>query len=298
MRTAQKLLKDYCSYLSIERGMSANTIEAYHRDVVNLLDFCAEKGKEVTAVSEEDLHEFLGVLYDFGLSAVSRRRIMSGVRGFFKYLRLEREIEYDPTELVESPARTERLPDVLSVEEIDSMIAAIDYTKDEALRNHAIIETLYGSGLRVSEMIAMRVSRLNLEEGWTIVEGKGSKQRMVPLSPMSVTLIAEWLEHRMELNIKPGDDDILFLNRRGGRMSRVMAFYIVRDLAEAAGIGRKVSPHTLRHSFATHLLEGGANLRVIQTLLGHESISTTEIYVHLDRHRLKGEVLAHHPHYR
>lgn len=197
------------------------------------------------------------------------------------------------------PARLSReLPDVLTIQEIDAMIAAIPPEKDESLRNHAIIETLYGSGLRVSELVAARISRLNLREEVLIVEGKGNKQRMVPLSPAAISLIKEYLPTRERLNIKPAGQDVIFLNRRGAPLSRVMVFYIIRDLAAMAGITKTVSPHTLRHSFATHLLEGGANLRAIQEMLGHESIATTELYLHLDRSKLRRELLEHHPHYR
>ncbi len=199
---------------------------------------------------------------------------------------------------MESPQLSRELPDVLTVEEIDAMIAAIPSEKDESLRNHAIIETLYGSGLRVSELVAARISRLNLDEGLLIVEGKGKKQRMVPVSPTALDLIREYLPVRSKQTIKPTGNDILFLNRRGAPLTRVMVFYIIRDLAALAGITKSVSPHTLRHSFATHLLEGGANLRAIQEMLGHESISTTELYLHLDRSRLRRELLEHHPHYR
>ena len=209
--------------------------------------------------------------------------MIAGIRAFFRFLRMEKKIERDPSELLESPRLGRTLPDVLSVAEIDAMTAAIDPSREESLRNRAIIETLYGSGLRVSELVDLRLSRLNLKDGFLIVEGKGSKQRLVPVSPVAAELILDYLEQRIRGPIKPGNSDILFLNRRGAALSRVMVFYIVRDLAAAAGIEKKVSPHTLRHSFATHLLEGGANLRAIQEMLGHESIATTEIYIHLDR---------------
>ncbi|MDE6297444.1 MAG: tyrosine-type recombinase/integrase, partial [Muribaculaceae bacterium] len=240
----------------------------------------------------------LSSLRDMGIQPRSQARLISGIRAFFKFMRMENYIDSDPTALIEFPYLGRTLPDVLSVDEIDAMIAAIDYDKKEALRNETIIETLYGSGLRVSEIINLRLSRLYLEEGYMRVEGKGNKQRLVPLSPKAIELIYEYLEQRIMQPIKPGNEDILFLNRRGAAMTRVMVFYIIRDLATAAGIDKTVSPHTLRHSFATHLLEGGANLRAIQEMLGHESIATTEIYVHLDRSRLRAELLAHHPHYR
>lgn len=210
---------------------------------------------------------------------------------------MEGYIDTDPCELLEAPQFGKHLPEVLSLEEIDNMILALDPDKAETPRNHAIIETLYGSGVRVSELTDIRISQTNLDDGYVLVTGKGNKQRLVPLSPESIALIKDYLEIRAQQKIKPGCDDILFLNRRGGQMTRVMVFYVVRDLASRAGITKKVSPHTLRHSFATHLLEGGANLRAIQEMLGHESISTTEIYLHLDKTRLRQELLDHHPLY-
>ncbi|MDE6218590.1 MAG: tyrosine recombinase XerD [Muribaculaceae bacterium] len=294
----RRILEGFQSWLTLERGMSANTIKGYLRDARHLADHLAENGRQLDEATEEDIRSLLADLHDMEISQRSTARILAGLRSLYRYLRLERLIETDPTLLIEGPQPGRTLPDVLSVEEIDAMTAAIDRNKDSALRNEAIIETLYGSGLRVSELTDLRLPLLNLEEGYTIVEGKGSKQRIVPISPRAVVLIESWLEERSRLPVKDKDSDILFLNRRGGRMSRVMIFYIVKELAELAGIKKKVSPHTLRHSFATHLLEGGANLRVIQTLLGHESIATTEIYLHIDRSHLRHELLAHHPHYR
>lgn len=291
-------LPEFESYLTLERGMSDNTRQAYLSDVCHLLEFFDEKGINPTVSEEEHLHEFLSTLHDIGIGPRSQARILSGIRCYFKFLKLSGYIENNPTDLLESPRLGRHLPDVLSTEEIDMMIEQIPDDKDESLRNHAIIETLYGSGLRVSELIDARLSRLNMEDGFLIVEGKGSKQRIVPISPTSLDLIRQYLPQRSQLKIKAEARDIIFLNRRGGKMSRVMVFYIIRDLAAAAGILKKVSPHTLRHSFATHLLEGGASLRVIQELLGHESLETTEIYVHLDRSHLRHELLAHHPHYR
>lgn len=292
------LLKDFGTYLSLERGMSPNTRQAYISDVCHLAEYLEENGKAMIDTEEEDLHGFLCTLRDLGIGARSQARIISGIRCYFRFLKLSGIVEKNPTDLLESPRLGKHLPEVLSTEEIDRMIEMIPDDKDESLRNHAIIETLYGSGLRVSELTDIRLSRLNIEEGCLIVEGKGSKQRIVPVSPVSSELIQEYLPQRASLKIKPDSSDILFLNRRGAKMTRVMVFYIIRDLAAAAGIVKTVSPHTLRHSFATHLLEGGASLRVIQELLGHESLETTEIYVHLDRTRLRRELLDHHPHYR
>lgn len=292
------LIDDFNSCLLLERGLAQNTISAYDVDITHLLTFLNSRGIPLNETSTDNLHEFLRELSDLELAPRSMARILSGIKAFYRFLRMEHYMELDPTELLEAPRIERNLPDVLTVEEIDAMVRAIPVGKDESTRNHAIIETLYGSGLRVSELADLRLSLLNLEEGLAIVEGKGSKQRMVPLSPVSVSLIQLYLPQRMQLNIKPDSSDILFLNRRGGKMSRVMVFYIIRDLAKAAGISKKVSPHTLRHSFATHLLEGGANLRAIQELLGHESIATTEIYLHVDRSSLRRELISHHPHYR
>ena len=291
-------LQDFESYLSLERGMARNTCEAYVSDVCHLLGYLEDRGINPTETIEKDLHNFICTLRDIGIGPRSQARILSGIRSYYKFLKLTGAIDSNPTDLLESPRLGRHLPEVLSTTEIDLMIEQIPDDKEESLRNHAIIETLYGSGLRVSELTDARISRLSFDDGCLIVEGKGSKQRIVPVSPVAISLIKEYLPQRAHLNIKPDSQDILFLNRRGGKMSRVMVFYIIRDLAAAAGILKTVSPHTLRHSFATHLLEGGASLRVIQELLGHESLETTEIYVHLDRSRLRKELLTHHPHYR
>lgn len=292
------ILEDFKSYLGLERGLSANTLNNYAVDVAHLLTFSETHSLSLDEIKEADLHLLLASLRDMGIQPRSQARLISGIRAFFKFLRLEGYIDTDPTSLIEFPYLGRTLPDVLSIEEIDRMIAAINYDKNEALRNETIIETLYGSGLRVSELTGLRISRIYLEEGYIRIEGKGDKQRLVPLSPRSISLIREYIAQRATMKIKPGNEDYLFLNRRGAAMSRVMVFYLIRDLAAAAGIDKTVSPHTLRHSFATHLLEGGANLRAIQEMLGHESIATTEIYVHLDRSRLRSELLLHHPHYR
>lgn len=293
-----KLLSDFENFLLLERGLSSHTLESYHTDAIHLFEFLQERNIPLTDTDTDTLHQFLCTLHDLGISPRSQARILSGIRAFFRFLRLEGYMESDPCELLEAPRFGRVLPDVLSVEDIDAMILALDPNKEETPRNHAIIETLYGSGLRVSELVELRMSRTNLDEGYVIITGKGNKQRLVPLSPEAIRLIKDYLPIREKLKIKSDSKDILFLNRRGGMMTRVMVFYIIRDLAKEAGIIKKVSPHTLRHSFATHLLEGGANLRAIQEMLGHESISTTEIYIHLDRSRLRSELLEHHPHYK
>lgn len=295
---SEGLLEDFLSYLKLERGLSPNTVCGYGSDVRHMLEYAGCEGLTPADISEDDLHTFLAELRDMGISPRSQARIIAGMRAFFKFLRMEGLRTDNPCEMLDPPRMGRSLPDVLAVEEIDAMIAAIPPEKNESLRNHAIIETLYGSGLRVSELVGARISHLDLAEGLMLIEGKGSKQRLVPLSHPAARLIGEYLEtDRAGLDIKPEGADIIFLNRRGRPLTRVMVFYVIRDLAAMAGINRKVSPHTLRHSFATHLLEGGASLASIRAMLGHESIATTEIYVHMDRSRLKAELMACHPHY-
>lgn len=291
-----KLLESFGAYMSLERGMSANTLNAYLSDVDKLLGYLRDNRITLRNTTLDTLRYFAGDLSDLGISPRSRARILSGIRSFFRYLRLENYIDTDPSLLLESPQSSHKLPEVLSVDEIDSMIAAIDPSSAEAQRNRAIMETLYGCGLRVSELVNLEISKVFLDEMYLVVDGKGSKQRLVPLSPVAADEIITYLESdRRTIGIKPGEENILFLNRRGHRLTRVMIFYIVKRLAETAGIRRDISPHTLRHSFATHLLEGGANLRAIQQMLGHESIATTEIYLHIDRRRLRDEIMRCHP---
>lgn len=296
-KPVDKLIEDFEAHLLLEKGLSSNTSSAYCRDVTHLGDYLALNKIPIEIVSQEHIHGFLTTVHEIGISPRSQARMLSGIKSFFNFLRLEGYSDENPSELMESPKLSRDLPDVLSVEEIDSMIAAIPSDKNESLRNHAIVETLYGSGLRVSELVDARISRLDLNERLLIVEGKGSKERLVPVSPIAGELISQWLEQRGRMDVKPEGRDIIFLNRRGKPLTRVMIFHIIKELAALAGINKTVSPHTLRHSFATHLLEGGANLRAIQEMLGHESISTTELYLHLDRSRLRRELLDHHPHY-
>lgn len=291
-------IRDFSRHLLLERGLSANTASGYLVDVGHLADFAEEKGADISELKREDILEFLCRLHDMGISPRSQARTIAGIRSFYKFLRLEGLTEDDPTQLIESPRIGKSLPDVLTVSEIDAMIAALPPDKPETPRNHAIIETLYGSGLRVSELTELKVQQVWLDEGYMIITGKGDKQRVVPISPVSADLIRDYLEIRNTGPIKKEGADVLFLNRRGAPLTRVMVFYVIKEAAAAAGITKKVSPHTLRHSFATHLLEGGANLRAIQEMLGHESIATTEIYLHLDRTRLRDELINHHPHFR
>ncbi len=298
LQSALKAKSDFLDYLLLERGFSPNTLASYGTDVQHLLTHLETKGLELTRVASDDIRNFLHDIHEMGISSRSQARMLAGIRSFFHFLRIEGYTDDDPTELIESPAHGTRLPDVLTTDEIDALTAAVDMSKTEGLRNRAIIETLYGSGLRVSELATLSLTRLNLDEEYLIIDGKGSKQRLVPLSPVAASEIRAYLDQRLSLPVHPDHSHLVFLNRRGKGLTRVMIFYIIRDAAVAAGIEKRVSPHTLRHSFATHLLEGGANLRAIQEMLGHEDLSTTEIYVHLDRSRIRGELLRHHPHFR
>lgn len=290
------VVKHYQAYMLLERGLSNNTREAYCTDVERFLSWL-DAGVSLESVTVDHLENFIYDLHELGIAPRSQARIISGLKSFFRYLTIEKIRPDDPMSLIEAPAIGRHLPEVLSIEEIDAMIAAIDTDDPQGQRNRAIIEVLYGSGLRVSELCTLERRRVFLDEGFLTVTGKGSKERMVPMSDAAVEQIRLYLHEldRSGTPAKPGEEDYLFLNRRGAHLTRVMIFYIVRDLAEKAGIRKTISPHTLRHSFATHLLEGGANLRAIQQMLGHESIATTEIYLHLDNTHLREEILAHHP---
>ncbi len=282
-------------HMSLERGMSANTVDAYSNDVMKLLNYCSDNGHTVDRVTLTDLQQFAADCYDLGIAISTLARIISGIKSFFHWLVRENYIEVDPTQLLEGPRVGRKLPEVLSIAEIDAMIDAIDMSKFEGVRNRAIIETLYGCGLRVSELVNLEISRIYASEQYVIVHGKGDKERLVPMAATTIDAIKEYMEVRGDITIKPGEGNILFVSRRGSRLTRMMVYYIVSGLAEAAGINKEISPHSMRHSFATHLLEGGANLRAIQQMLGHESISTTEVYLHLDRTFLRNEILTHHP---
>ncbi len=290
-----KLRKRYIAYLRLEKGLSENTIAGYTDDIEKLSDFLDGEQQAWQDVTAEMLHTFVCTLQELGICARSQARVISGIKSFFKFLKLDGYISEDPSALLEMPQLGRHLPEILSVEEIDALVASIDRTKPEGQRNRAILETLYGCGLRVSELVNLRLSQLYLDDEYICVEGKGNKQRLVPISPTAIHEIELYLPDRNSLDIKQGEEDFLFLNRCGHRLSRIMVFYIIRNLCEACHITKRVSPHTLRHSFATHLLENGANLRAIQQMLGHESITTTEIYVHLDKQFLRQEIIRHHP---
>lgn len=290
-----KTLDSYHAYMLLEKGLSSNTLSSYNDDVAKYLSYIADRRITLRETSPEILHAFLADLHDLGIAPATQARIISGLKSFFKFLKMEGYIDENPTLLLQAPRLGRHLPDVLSTDEIDEMISCINMSSPEGQRNRAIIETLYGSGLRVSELVNLDLAHVYLEEQYLIVRGKGSKERMVPMSEIAVNEIKAYLPDRAQLDIKPGEENILFLNRRGKRLTRVMIFYIIKNLCELAGIRKTISPHSLRHSFASHLLEGGANLRAIQQMLGHESISTTEIYLHMDRHLLRQEILLHHP---
>ena len=290
------LLDSYREYLRLEKNLTANTVAAYTDDVEKLLSYLTAAGIPPEQAKLADLENFAAGLHDIGITPRSQARILSGVKSFYKFLLLDGRIDSLPTELLPMPQIGEPLPEVLSVEEIDSIIAAADLHEQEGQRNRTIIEMLYSCGLRVSELCELRLSDIFRAEGFVRVTGKGRKQRLVPISDRALRELSLWEEDRANINIRPGYEDYVFLSfTRGRKLSRITVFYIVRLLAARAGIRKEISPHTFRHSFATHLLEGGANLRAIQEMLGHQSISTTEIYTHLDTTRLREEILAHHP---
>jgi len=292
----KRYIKDFTSYLKIEKGLAANYVLAYENDVKKLEDFARARNLETETITYTHLKEFVKELYDLGLSARSQARIISGVKQFFQYLLMDQEIDKDPSNLLEMPKIGRMLPEVLSIQEIDLLIDTIDLSSKEGHRNKAILETLYSCGLRVSELVHLKFEDIFFNEGFIRVIGKGNKQRLVPVSASVEKEIGIYSENiRNHQEIKPGNESYVFLNRRGAKLTRVMIFTIIKNLAAKAGIEKNISPHTFRHSFATHLLEGGANLRAIQEMLGHESITTTEIYTHLDQSFLKEVILSFHP---
>ncbi len=289
------IIRKYQQYLKLEKALSANTLDAYLTDLDKLLRFLKAENIDMLSVTLDDLQRFAAGLHDIGIHPRSQARIMSGIKSFFHFLIMADYREDDPSELLEGPKIGFKLPEVLNVEEIDTIIATVDMSKKEGQRNRAILETLYSCGLRVSELCNLKLSELYFDEGFIKVEGKGSKQRLVPISPRAIKEIKYWLLDRNVGKIKKGFEDYVFLARWGNSISRIMVFHLIKELAEKAGITKNISPHTFRHSFATHLLEGGANLRAIQCMLGHESIATTEIYTHIDRNMLRSEIIEHHP---
>ena len=292
-------IKEFNYYLKVERGLSVNSVNAYITDLHKLVDFLNSgdyEGLKPEEVTLTHLKEMMEWLTEKGISPRTQARIISGIKSFYRFLMLEEKLEKDPTALLETPKIGRKLPEILSVEEIDTIINAVDTKKPEGQRNKAILETLYSCGLRVSELIDLKISNLFFESGFIKVEGKGNKERLIPVSTKAIKEINLYLsEYRRLLNIDPNYEDILFLNRRGKKLSRVMIFTIIKKVVNEAGIKKNISPHTFRHSFATHLIDGGANLRAVQEMLGHESIITTEIYTHLDKEYLKNTVNQYHP---
>ena len=290
-----ELTKHYLRYLKLERGYSSNTVEAYKHDLDWLLGYLEQEGLDPLSVKLEDLEHFAAMLSDHDISAKSQARILSGVRAFYRYLVLDGYLDVDPTELLESPHLPQHLPEYLSTEEVDALENSIDLTSNEGHRNRAIIEVFFSCGLRVSELTNLKLSDLFLPQGFIRVNGKGGKQRLMPISERAIHELELWFDDRRQMNIKPGEEDYVFLNRRGHHLTRTMILIMVKRQAEAAGIKKTISPHTLRHSFATALLKGGADLRIIQELLGHADLGTTEIYTHMDDESLRQEILLHHP---
>lgn len=298
METGKKnpIIERYKQYLRLEKSLSAHTLDAYCKDLDKLSKYVKEEKKELLDVTPNDLHHFISILHDLGIHPRSQARILSGIRSFYRFLILEDYIQVDPTELIENPRIGKHLPDILTVQEIDAIINSIDLSKTEGQRDRAILEVLYSCGLRVSELCNLCLSDLYLPEGFIRVKGKGNKQRLVPISQRAIHELQCYFEQRASIIPKRNHEDYVFLSfRRGTKLSRIMVFHIVKVQVEAVGISKVVSPHTFRHSFATHLLEGGANLRVIQAMLGHENITTTEIYSHVENHRLRQEIIECHP---
>ena len=297
-KSTAALLRRYYQYLKLEKAFAANTVEAYMRDLDKFMKFMDERKVDPMEARLEDFQAFASLLTDIDICPTSLYRILMGVRSFYKFLIMTGELDTDPTELLDLPQKPQHLPDVLTVDEVDRIEAAIDLSTAEGQRNKAIIETLFSCGLRVSELCLLRLSDLYLEQGFIRVMGKGSKQRLVPISDKAIHELELYFTDRCHLELKPGEEDYVFVSqRRKQHLSRIMVFHMVKELVERAGIKKTGSPHPFRHSFATSLLEGGANLRAIQAMLGHESISTTEIYMHIDTTHLREELLTHHPRY-
>ncbi len=295
MKQGSDIIEKYTTWLRLEKSLSANSIDAYLTDLDKLVRFMESEGKGYADITYQDLQQFVARLCDIGIHPRSQARIISGIKSFYRFLQIDGYMTTDPTELLESPKIGLRLPEVLTVDEINSILDSIDLSLPEGHRNRAMLEVLYSCGLRVSELISLRFPDIYLDEEFIRVEGKGNKQRLVPISETAIREIKNYLPDRNRITAKKGFEDVLFLSRRGTALSRIMVFHIVKQQTEMAGIHKNVSPHTFRHSFATHLLEGGANLRAIQDMLGHEKITTTEIYTHVDTLFLRKEILEHHP---
>lgn len=291
-----RIVRRYTQYLRMEKSFTDNTLSAYLMDLQKLLNYYSDEGIDYRTVTLEQLDNFSATLIDLGIQPRSLARVLSGVRSFYRFLVLERELETDPTELLETPQIGKHLPEVLTVQEIDAILSMIPQDKVEGVRDRAIVEILFSCGLRVSEMCGLEMSNLYLEEGYIRVHGKGRKERLVPIGDEAISKLEAWFALRRDIAIKPGHENYVFVSaRRGTKLSRISIFVYIKEYAALAGIQKNISPHTFRHSFATSLLEGGANLRAIQAMLGHESISTTEIYTHIDTQHLRQEILEHHP---
>lgn len=289
------IVRKYKNYLLLEKSLSPNSIDAYMTDLAKLSGFLQNENLKVEDVTLDNLQQFVAQLYDIGINARSVARIISGIKSFYDFLVLDGYMQNDPTELLDSPKIGLKLPTVLALDEIEKLMSVIDLSTKEGQRNRAILETLYSCGLRISELTPLKFSDLFFDEGFIKVQGKGSKQRLVPISHTAINEIEKYLIYRKEINVKKGSEDALFLSNRGTAISRIMIFHFIKEYAMQAGIKKTISPHTFRHSFATHLLEGGANIRAIQLMLGHEKITTTEIYTHMDREYLRQEIIEHHP---
>lgn len=294
-KTGKDFISKYQIYLRLEKGLSVNTVESYLDDLEKLLRFSDREATGILHISYADLQQFVAQLSDIGISARSQARIISGIKSFFRFLILEDYLEIDPTELLEAPKIGMKLPEVLTLDEVNRLLDSIDLSEPTGQRNRAMLEVLYSCGLRVSELTGLACSDVYREEAFIRVNGKGNKQRLVPISSVALREITLYLDDRRHIPVQKGFDDRLFLNRRGRGLTRAMIFHIIKVQAKLAGIPKNISPHTFRHSFATHLLEGGANLRAIQLMLGHENIATTELYTHIDRETLRQEIILHHP---
>lgn len=295
MAKEDNIVRKYRNYLLLEKSLSPNSIDAYMTDLAKLSGFLQNENLKVEDVTLDNLQQFVAQLYDIGINARSVARIISGIKSFYDFLVLDGYMQNDPTELLDSPKIGLKLPTVLALDEIEKLMSVIDLSTKEGQRNRAILETLYSCGLRISELTTLKFSDLFFDEGFIKVQGKGSKQRLVPISHTAINEIEKYLIYRKEINVKKGSEDSLFLSNRGTAISRIMVFHFIKEYAIQAGIKKTISPHTFRHSFATHLLEGGANIRAIQLMLGHEKITTTEIYTHMDREYLRQEIIEHHP---
>lgn len=290
------ILKDFKKFLSFERNLSKNSTSAYINDVSKIRSYCEDNNLPIEKITPRDFQNFLVWINEFHISPYSQARIISGLKSFFNFLQLEYNLENNPAALIETPRLERKIPDVLDVGEIDNLISAIDLSQAEGPRNKAMLEVLYGCGLRVSELIGLKISNLHLEVEFIKIEGKGNKERLIPIGNQAIKYLKIYLEEvRPNLPIKSGSEDYVFLNRRGAPLTRVMVFIIIKDLAAKIGLKKKISPHTFRHSFASHLVEGGADLRAVQDMLGHESITTTEIYTHIDKDYLQSIITQYHP---